>query len=436
MSQATPEQIAGWIVDARARTYQLFDDLDDEQLRVPPLDVVNPLLWELGHIGWFQEKFALRLADGSPSMFPRADELYDSSAVGHEQRWGLDLPHISETRGYLSRVRDAILDRLGDRDLAGDATDLILLALFHEDMHAEAFAYMRNSLGYAAPGRPPGNRIVVEGGGPLPGDVQVPGGTLLLGAPRDGGFALDNEQWAHPVRIEPFSIARAPVTQGEFVRFVSDGGYAERSLWSTEGWAWKTSCAAEHPVCFRRDSGGGWLRRHYDTSGPLLPDRPMIHVNFYEAEAYCRFVGRRLPTEAEWEAAAAGEPTADGNALAETKRRYPWGNDVPGPEHGNLDGDAGDTVDVGAHAAGDSAFGCRQMLGNVWEWTSTVFAPYPGFRPGPYADYSAPWFGTRRVLRGGAWATRSRLIRNTWRNYYTTERRDVFAGFRTCALAP
>jgi iron(II)-dependent oxidoreductase len=159
----------------------------------------------------------------------------------------------------------------------------------------------------------------------------------------------------------------------------------------------------------------------------------MIHVNWYEANAYCAWAGRRLPTEAEWELAASGEPTPDGRGFTERKRRYPWGDEAPTPERANLDSQAMGCVEVGAHPAGDSAFGCRQMIGNVWEWTADTFEAYPGFELDPYAEYSAPSFGQQKVLRGGCWATRSRLIRNTFRNFYTPDRNNIFAGFRTCA---
>jgi iron(II)-dependent oxidoreductase len=155
----------------------------------------------------------------------------------------------------------------------------------------------------------------------------------------------------------------------------------------------------------------------------------VLHVNWHEAEAYCRWAGRRLPTEAEWELAAAG-------GLDGSKRRFPWGEERPTPELANLDWRALGCVDVAAFPAGDSVFGCRHMIGNVWEWTASDFLPYPGFVADPYKEYSAPWFGTHKVLRGGCWATRSRLLRNTWRNFYLPDRRDVWAGFRTCASRP
>ena len=158
----------------------------------------------------------------------------------------------------------------------------------------------------------------------------------------------------------------------------------------------------------------------------------MIHVNWYEAEAYCNWAGRRLPTETEWEVAASAELTPEGDGLSDRRRHFPWGDDPPTAERANLDWRAG-LVEVGAYPDGDSAFGCRQMIGNIWEWTADNFLHYPGFAIDPYREYSKPWFGTHKVLRGGCWATRSLLVRNTWRNFYTPDRRDVWAGFRTCA---
>src|SRR5262249_32224355 len=237
------------------------------------------------------------------------------------------------------------------------------------------------------------------------------------------GFVFDNEKWAHPVEIAPFGIARAPVTQAEFARFVDDHGYERRELWSKEGWAWRARKEAEHPIHWRR-SADGWERRAFDQCVPLEPNWPMIHVNWYEATAWCRWAGRRLPTEAEWELAASSSE----------KRCYPWGDEAPTGERANLDARSLECVDVGAFPASDSAFGCRQMLGNVWEWTADAFLPYPGFVVDPYKEYSEPWFGDHKVLRGGSWATPGRLLRNTWRNFYLPHRADPWAGFRTCAI--
>jgi iron(II)-dependent oxidoreductase len=185
-------------------------------------------------------------------------------------------------------------------------------------------------------------------------------------------------------------------------------------------------------VYWKPESAGRWLRRNFDHWVPLEPHRPVLHVSWWEAEAYCNWAGRRLPTELEWEVATSAAPKHFERELSEAKRRFPWGDDLPGTKHANLGWRAMGAVDVNALPAGDSAFGCRQMIGNVWEWTASDFGPYPGFEVDPYREYSQPWFGTHKVLRGGAWPTQPRLLRNTWRNFYTPDRRDVWAGFRTC----
>jgi iron(II)-dependent oxidoreductase len=191
---------------------------------------------------------------------------------------------------------------------------------------------------------------------------------------------------------------------------------------------------AYHPVYWQQEANGCWLRRNFDEWVALDESLPVIHVNWHEANAYCRWAKRRLPTEAEWEMAASSEPSANGLGLSEHKRAFPWGDDSPTLKHANLDWRALGCVPVDALPAGDSAFGCRQMIGNVWEWTASDFQPYTGFVAGPYKEYSEPWFGNHKVLRGGCWVTRSRLIHNSYRNFYTPDRRDVWAGFRTCAL--
>jgi iron(II)-dependent oxidoreductase len=303
-------------------------------------------------------------------------------------------------------------------------------------MHDEAFTWTRQTLAYPKPefatASPP-PPIMIDAG-PLPGDASVPGGTFWLGSRPEAPFLFDNEKWAHPVVIEPFAIAKAPVTNTEFAAFVEAGGYRRQDYWDNDGWAWRNSVSAEHPVYWTTESPGRWYQRHFDEIVELAPHRPVIHVNWYEARAYCRWAGRRLPTEAEWEVAAIGEPDGSGAELAASKRRFPWGNEPPTPAHANLDGRSLGCVDVAAHAPGDSAFGCRQMTGNVWEWTDTVFGPYPGFSPDAYREYSEPLFGTTRVLRGGAWTSRSRMVHATHRNFFGPERRDVFAGFRTCVI--
>jgi ergothioneine biosynthesis protein EgtB len=422
------QPIDAWIRDARARTVALVRGLEPAVLLGPRLAIVNPPLWEVGHVGWFQERWMLR-RDGRPPLRPGADALYDSIAIPHDRRWELPLPTLASTLEYLAEVEEAVLERLAR---SGDPEDLYFarLTVFHEDMHLEAMAFSRQTLGGRAPALP-GAAGPPAGGGPCPGDAEVPGGAFLLGAAPGEPFVFDNEKWAHEVTLAPFRIARAPVTQAEFAAFVEDGGYARRALWTEAGWRWREAAGAERPVYWARD-GTGWSRREFDAWLPLEPHRPMVHVSGHEADAYCRWAGRRLPTEAEWEAAAAGERGAEGR-LAPGKRRYPWGDAAPSPARAHLDARALHAIDVGALPDGDGATGCRQLLGNVWEWTSSAFLPYPGFVADPYREYSQPWFGTHRVLRGGSFATPARLLRNTWRNFYTPDRRDPWAGFRTCA---
>ncbi|MDA0999213.1 MAG: selenoneine synthase SenA [bacterium] len=429
--------LARWVHDARQRTFDLVADLTDDQLMGPQLDIVNPLKWEIGHIAWFHEKWLLRHTHGEKPIREDGDALYDSMAVHHDTRWSLPLPSREETIDYMKTVRDRVIETIEKGDLSEAQQYHIMYSVYHEDMHAEAFTYTRQTLDYPPPkfSMPTENvgTQAARHAGPCPGDARVPGGVFMLGSTEAEPFVFDNEKWAHAVELAPFSIARTPVTQAEYAAFADDGGYANESLWSAEGWAWRTHEQAEHPFQWKKE-GGAWLRHHFDKWIPLEPHRPVIHVNYFEAEAYCKWAGRRLPTESEWEAAAGTEPAPDGKSLSGTKRVYPWGNNRPQPVHANLDWQGMGCVDVGAFAEGDSAFGCRQMLGNVWEWTSSVFRPFPGFVPDPYKDYSEPWFNTRKVLRGGAWASRSRLVRNNYRNYFTPDRRDVWAGFRTCAL--
>jgi iron(II)-dependent oxidoreductase len=245
---------------------------------------------------------------------------------------------------------------------------------------------------------------------------------------------FDNEKWVHTVEIAPFRIAKAPVSNADFAAFVEEGGYRRRELWSAVGWEWRERVAAEHPIYWLNNEGGSWTWRSHDKVEALPPHAPVTFVNWYEAQAFCNWAKRRLPTEAEWEAAAVGQASADGTRLAASKRRWPWGETAPRRERANLGFAFDGPLDVAACPAGDSAFGCRQMIGNVWEWTASDFVAFPGFAADPYEDYSQPWFNARKVLRGGSFATSARIARPLYRNFFTPERNDVIAGFRTCAL--
>ena len=440
-------QLIGDLRETRARTLQLVEDLSEAQLIGPRLQIVNPLRWEIGHLAWFQEFWVLRHLGKQSPILKHGDELYDSARVAHYTRWHLPLPERDETLVYMQRVLERVIDQASEQsgglmDAEGyDQEYFLNLVLLHEQMHDEAITYTRQTLSYPAPAFAEVNKMglaeqdaaLTQTDNDLTCDAEVPGGTFTLGSASEQGFVFDNERLAHAVVVGPFAISKTAVTSGEFKKFVEDGGYRRSGLWTGEGWRWRTNASAEHPVYWRREMGDRWLRRNFDEWVALDERLPVIHVNWHEANAYCRWAGRRLPTEAEWEMAASAEPPANGR-LAEHKRRCPWGDDSPSFELANLDWRALGCIPVDALPAGDSAFGCRQMIGNVWEWTASDFKPYPGFVVGPYREYSAPWFGDHKVLRGGCWATRSRLIHNSYRNFYTPDRRDVWAGFRTCAL--
>ena len=447
--------------DFRRRTFDLVADLDDRQMIGPRLPTVNPPLWEIGHVAWFAEFWLLRHLKKRQPLRADGDQLYNSTDVAHDTRWEILLPSREQTLKYMNEIFERAVESIdGAGELTRDEFYFYLLTLFHEGMHAEALAYTRQTLAYAAP------RFVSQPSepgpeaGPCAGDVEIPGGTFLIGATPDFPFVFDNEKWAHTVALKTFRMARAPVTNGEFLAFVEDGGYRDARYWSADGWRWLDSGGApqlekslskffnknisenegaglaefskrrEHPAYWRREANGRWLQRVYDQYLPLSEHSPLVHVSWYEAEAYCNWAGRRLPGEAEWEVAASAAP---GLANVGARRHFPWGNQTASAAQANLDWQAGGLVAVGSCAAGDSSFGCRQMIGNIWEWTESDFQPYPGFSADPYKEYSQPWFGAHKVLRGGCWATSSLLIRNTWRNFYTPDRRDVWAGFRTCA---
>lgn len=362
---AEPAALDRDLVAARARSTQVTADLDGERLLGPKLAIVNPPLWEIGHLAWFQEYWCLRrLPSGkfADSMLANADALYDSAKVAHDTRWHLRLPDLKATRAYLAEVLERVLARIEREPENADLAYFVRLATFHEDMHAEAFHYTRQTLGYPDISAPDGerdNEIDRR-------DIELPGGRFQLGAKPGNGFVFDNEKWAHEVDIAPFRISRSVVSNAEFLLYVENGGRPPR-YWKKEN--------------------GAWLQRRFDRWLPPAPEEAVRHVDWNEAQAYCRWAGRRLPSEAEWE-----------------------------------------------YAAGEGAFGFAGTAGRVWEWTASTFAPYPGFEIDPYKEYSEPWFGTHKVLRGGSFSTPQRLLRNTFRNFYTPDRGDVFAGLRTCAV--
>ncbi len=427
----TAASLADALLDARSVELQLLDGLTDAQMLGTRAHFLEPPIWEMGHVGWFQEYWILRYLDGRAPLLPGSDAIYDAFNVPYTERWDHRYPSRRQTAEYISAVLDQSVARLGSREPSAEEAYFYTLAALHEDMHTENLTLILHTLGYA---RPPLTRFDAGAAPPpldpayLPRDVAVPGGAFALGATRDEPFVFDNEKWAHPVEVPPFRIASTPVTNAAFQQFVADGGYRRRPLWDRRGWEWRRREGAEHPLFWVRGDDGRWWERRFDAVVPLEPWHPVVHVNWYEAQVYCRWAGRRLPMEAEWEMAATVEPATG------RKRRSPWGDEPPTLGRANLDFHATGTIDVRALPEGDSPVGCRQMIGNVWEWVDDTFQPYPGFECDPYKEYSQPYFGQKKVLRGGGWTTRSRLIRSTWRNFYMSHRRNIVAGFRTVAF--
>jgi iron(II)-dependent oxidoreductase len=394
------------LLDARARTEELVLDLDATRWTAA-------LRWELAHLAWFQARWVLGAEEDGPY----------ASAVPLHARGVPPPPPRHDLLGYVNDVLDRVLTRVAAA--RGARAPLVELAVCHEDAHTEALACARHAVGCPEP-RWALRAVVTQmsPAGAWPGDADVPGGEYWLGAlPGTPEVVLDDEKWAHPVPVRPFRIARAPVTNEEFARFVDDGGYGRRELWSEAGWTWRETVGASHPLHWVR-RGDEWSCRRWDRVERLPAHHPVVHVSWYEAEAFCRWAKRRLPLEAEWELAASSHD----------KRPMPWGDAPQTRAHANLDARAGRTVDVAACPDGDSPYGCRQMLGNVWEWTASPFERFPGWSDGLSATRTARALATpHMVLRGGSWATRGRTLRTTWREPQPPGTREAFAGFRTCA---
>lgn len=387
------EELARALCDSRRRTLSYVEDLTDAQWQVPQQAGVNPVAWELAHLAWFAEFWILRgptrvgpdgfVHAAQPPRLAGSDALFDSARLAHSDRWRASLPSRQQVLDMLSTQLDACVRSL---PTGGSDEELYFhrLALFHEDMHGEAFVWMRAALGYPAPTALALRRQVASE------PLRVPGGAVQVGWPQGrDGFVFDNELPGFSQELPDFEIDAQPVTAGQFLRFVEAGGYDEPACWQGVAGAWRSTSELRHPARWRHQegsSGSQWQTRWFDCWAALDPDHPAIHVNAFEAEAYCRWAGRRLPTAPEWEHAA----------ILEGRQRFPWGN-------------------------------------AVWEWTSDAFQPHPGFVPGPYKDYSAPWFGNHRELRGGAFATHARMHDARYRNFFMPHRADIFAGFRTAS---
>jgi gamma-glutamyl hercynylcysteine S-oxide synthase len=337
--------------------------------------------------------------------------------------------------GYLRRVRGGVLEAL-DRfdfrqaDPLKTGGYIFQLVLEHERQHQETLCYLFQLLDPSQKSRPDVPApVAFDGTTAADGEmVSIPAGTFLMGAPWDS-FVYDNERPAHEVTVPEFRLARAPVTNGEYARFLEEGGYGRREFWSEEGWQCLEKEGWQSPLYWRRE-GSAWVERRMFEEGELRVEHPLTGVSWFEAEAYARFVGQRLPTEAEWERAASCD---ESNGV---KRRYAWGDEEPDDTRANFGRRHWGTTPVGSYPRGASAAGCLDMTGNVWEWTSTPFEGFPGFEPFPYPEYSAEWFdGDHRVLKGGSWATSPSLLRTSFRNFFRRPFRIAFAGLRLAADA-
>lgn len=429
---ANADRLAEWATtstDNLLAAVSEFDD-DDERWIGPYLPIVNPPIWEIAHAAWFAEWFVLRQLHGRAPLIDDVDARYDSAKVMHRTRWNLNYPDPTATKDYVRRVADGLVEVLANQRGIDSTEHFVAYAITHYDAHGEALAYTRQTLDWAtsSPLGQPVEAATTPTSDDGRRDLRVDGGEFLLGASRQQPMVMDNEKWAHLVRVDTFDMAATTVTIAEFAEFVDADGYATDALWSPEGLAWRHASAVSAPAYWRRGADG-WERRIGSSWQPieLTADHPMMHVAWFEAQAFCAWAGRRLPTELEWERAATVAPTGAREPW------FPWGNRDPLPNEAALDGRSGGTVPVGAFADGDGPWGHRQLIGNVWEWTDSTFDPYPHFEPDAYRDNSEPWFGSRKVLRGGSWATQHRYVRSTFRNFFTPDRRDVFAGFRTCA---
>ncbi|MFF3483170.1 ergothioneine biosynthesis protein EgtB [Streptomyces sp. NPDC002701] len=414
------------LLTARERTALLTSCVEDPDLTAQHSPLMSPLVWDLAHIGNQEELWLLRTVAGRAAMRPDIDGLYDAFEHPRAERPSLPLLPPAEARHYAAEVRGRALDVLESTELRGtpltEAAFAFGMVAQHEQQHDETMLIThqlrRGPVALTAPDPMPAPAFTG------PAEVLVPGGTFTMGTSTEP-WALDNERPAHARLVPPFWIDTTPVTNAAYQAFIADGGYGDPRWWAPEGWSHIRAHSIEAPLFWRRD-GSDWLRRRFGATEVVPPNEPVLHVSWYEADAYARWAGRRLPSEAEWEKAARHDP--------ETGRstRYPWGDADPTPEHANLGQRHLRPAPAGSYPEGQSPLGVRQLIGDVWEWTSSDLLPYPGFSAFPYREYSEVFFGSEhKVLRGGSFAVDPVACRGTFRNWDLPVRRQIFSGFRT-----
>jgi len=450
--------VVDWYLRNRARSRAIFDLIDPAAYYSRPIALRNPIVFYEGHLPAFSIISFLRRGLGHPPIDARLEKLFErgidpDSAEAAVPRSGAGTmwPSRDEVLAFAARADDAIVSALERGEFLEDRPAMqraqaLYTALEHEAMHQETLLYMWHRLPYEQKTRPPALALAkAEGGGhkDISSTVRIPAGTATLGADREAiAFGWDNEFDEHQVHVPAFEVDVYDVTNAEFMEFVEAGGYQTRELWSDENWRWLQEEKLEYPTFWapaaparverarperaregERVEGFVWRGMFEDI--PLPPDWP-VYVSQAEATAYASWRNRRLPTEAEYHRAAFGTPTG-------VERSYPWGDAPPDPAHGNFDFARFEPVPVGSYPAGASAWGVHDLVGNGWEWTSTVFAPFDGFSPmASYPEYSADFFdGQHFVMKGGSPATAKELLRRSFRNWFRPNYPYVYATFRT-----
>lgn len=428
--------IAGELERARRRTLALVDDLTDADQRAQQSPLMSPMVWDLAHIGNYEELWLLRAIDGRSPVDATYDDLYNAFEHPRAERPALPILGPAEARAYDAQVRTEVLALLDRADIGPDASDPLLVDGFvygmviqHEHQHDETLLATRQLMGERAPlppGATPTPPATVDPAR-LPEMQRVDGGPFVMGTTADP-WAYDNERAAHERELPPFLIDTFPVTNRAYRAFVDDGAYDDERVWTATGWSWRNEAELTSPEFWRREGADSWsvLRFGRRIDLDTIADEPVQHVCWYEADAFARWAGKRLPTEAEWEKAATWHPT-------EGQRRYPWGDAESTPALANLGQHHGGPAPVGAYPDGASPWGVHQLVGDIWEWTSSDFGPHPGFRSFPYKEYSEVFWGdVYKVLKGGSWAADPVAVRGTFRNWDFPIRRQIFSGFR-CA---
>jgi iron(II)-dependent oxidoreductase len=408
--------------EARARTLALVASVADDDLERVHSSLMSPLVWDLGHIAAFEDLWLVHRYGGHALLREELAEIYDAFETPRSGRGELPYLRSGPALEYLEEVRGRTLEVTDGRGIGDGSVHEMVLR--HEQQHDETMLQtiqLARLPGYRPPPRPSACAAPQRS---LTGLelVFVPPGPCTIGAGGDR-FAYDNERPRHRTDVRGYLIGHTPITNASYLTFVEGGGYRRREWWSDEGWAWKEEYDISRPAGWTADRRTEWRLGRLE---PLHPHRPVVHVSWFEADAFARARGARLPTEVEWEKAATWDRE---RAVA---RSYPWGELPPQVGvHANLDHAAGGPDPVGSYPAGASPYGALGMIGDVWEWTASPFGGYPGFVPFPYEEYSQVFFGDQhRVLRGGSWATRQRVISPTFRNWDYPERRQIFSGFR------